>query len=206
AAAGANRDKVLKSLNKHSQIAIKAYGLLPLERGEEEVLERYLKLQQIARDGQKYGAQRRQTHAAAVQAALANLAQLAGYGDADRLELAMEARIAEEIAPPGRTWEIGPYTLELALEDTSVELRDERGTPEYEEAKEAASRLRQQASRLRRGYIENLLASGEPVSPADLARILRLPVARPMLDRLIWQDENGRFGLLDSKTLTLVDL
>lgn len=219
AAAGANRDKVLKSLNKHSQIAIKAYGLLPLERGEEEVLERYLKLQQIARDGQKYGAQRRQTHAAAVQAALANLAQLAGYGDADRLELAMEARIAEEIAPPGRTWEIGPYTLELALEDTSVELRverggrtlksipkDVRGTPEYEEAKEAASRLRQQASRLRRGYIENLLASGEPVSPADLARILRLPVARPMLDRLIWQDENGRFGLLDSKTLTLVDL
>lgn len=219
AIAGWNREKVLKSVSKHSQIAIRAYGLLPLERGPEDVLERYLKLQQVAREGQKYGAQRRQTHAAAVQAALANLAQIAGYGDADRLELAMEARIAEEIAPPGRVWEIGAYTVELVLDDTTVELRvardgktlksvpkDVRGTPDYEEAKDAANRLRNQMSRLRRGLIENMLASGETLTPDDLTQILRLPVARPMLGRLIWQDAAGGFGLLDSQSQSLIDL
>jgi Domain of unknown function (DUF4132)/Family of unknown function (DUF5724) len=216
AVAGWNRADIEKGLKKHRQIAIKAYGLLPLERGTEEVLERYLALQGSAREGQKFGAQRRASHAAAVRAALSNLAQVAGYTDASRLEWDMEARIGQAIAPSGRTWHIDDYELQLVVEGVEVSLATRRNdrvlksvpkgvkaSSAYREAREAVSRLRGQVSRLRQGLLEPLIASGEPLTPDELVRLLRLPIARPLLECLIFRAEDGVTGLFEPDTMSL---
>lgn len=219
AVAGWNRAEVEKRFQKQTQIAIKAYGLLPLERGEAEVLERYLALRESAREGRKFGAGRRASHTAAVEVALANLAQVAGYADASRLEWEMESKIAQEVAPSGKTWTAGEYEIRLTARGTEVDLsltkagkvlksvpKAVRASEAYQEAKEAAAQLRLQASRLRSGLIEGLIATGDALTPDDLAQLIRLPAARALLEALILRDENGTFGIFTADSLTLRDL
>jgi hypothetical protein len=218
AVAGWNRDKVIQGLRKHSQIAIKAYGLLPLA-DDETVLDRYLALKQSAKDGQKFGQQRRATHAAAVRAALANLAQVAGYADAGRLEWAMEAQLAEELAPAGRSWTAGDYEIQLGVDGSEANLvvsragrpiksapKAVRSSAVYQEAKAAVSQLRAQVSRVKSGLLEGLIVTGEQLAPDELARLMRLPAAHDMFQRLIWGTETGVYGLLDGDVLALRDL
>ena len=84
---GFNRQAVLQGFRRNRQMAIKAFGALPLSGSVDEVLERYLALRQSGKLAQtKFGAARRTTHAAAIQTALMHLAQVAGYPDAERLE------------------------------------------------------------------------------------------------------------------------
>lgn len=219
AAAGWNTEKIQKSFQKHGQIAIKAYGLLPLERGEDEIFERYMALKQSAKDGKKFGQIRRTTHAGAVQAAINNLAQLAGYKNSSRFEWAMEAKIAEEVAPPGRQWTIDDYEMTLELEGVDVSLaivrndkrlksvpKAVRASDEYKEAKEIVGQLRAQASRLRKELFEDLIATGEMLSVEEFKNVLRLPIAHDLCQRLIWRTPDGKTGLLDTENIAVIDL
>lgn len=215
---GLNTDKVKKGMNHDSQIAMKAYGLLPLERGDEEIMERYIALKTSAASAKQFGQRRRLTHAAAAQTGLANLAQVAGYENVHRLEWAMEAKIGQEIAPAGRTWQIGEYCVTLNLDgaDTSVVVRKGertlksvplavRGTVEYLEVKEAVSQIRAQASRLR-NELETLLASGEWIKPDQLQNFLSLSIGRSFLGKLLLRFENGTIGLLEPDEFAVRDL
>jgi hypothetical protein len=215
---GTNHERVVKGLANHRQIAIKALGLLPLV-SHAELMERFLTFRQLARDGQKFGQIRRATHAAAVQAGLNNLAQLAGYSSASRFEWDMEAKIAQEIAPAGRTWTAGEYRIRLKVDGSEARLEvsrnqrrlknvpDEiRGTEAYQEAKETVHRLRSQVSRLKSGLLEGLVASGDWLTPEELIRLLRLPAAQDMFGRLVMGTEAGLYGLFDVQHFTLVDL
>jgi hypothetical protein len=219
AIAGWNRTRVEKGLKSSSQIAIKAYGLLPLEKGDEEVLQRYLRLKQSAKDGKKFGQMRRASHAGAVQVAITNLAQLAGYTDAGRFEWAMEAKLAAEFAPAGRTWQVDDYELELTIEGIDVNLLTKRAgrilksAPKhireqdaYQEAREAVQQLRSQASRLKTGLLEGLLVTGEMLSLEELQQFLRLPLARGLFQSMVWRNESDELGLLDVDEMRLFDL
>lgn len=209
AAAGWNRAAVEKGLPKRNQVALRAYGLLPLERGQDEVLERYLFITRFARESRQFGPQRQANEQAAAQAALANLAQVAGYADATRLEWAMEARLSQDVAPEERTWTAGEYTVRLTLTESGPALEVRRSgsrlksvpaalrrSEQYGEMKEALAQLRGQLARLR-ATLEDLMASGEALSPADLETLLRMPAGRTLLARLILRDEGGTLGLLD---------
>jgi hypothetical protein len=88
---GWNRAVVEEKVLKHNQLSLKAYGLLPLTDDEAEVKRRYDLITGYTKDAQhkKFGAKRRKNEKAAVKVALANLAQVAGYADADTLQKAM---------------------------------------------------------------------------------------------------------------------
>jgi hypothetical protein len=216
AVGGWNSAAVEQGLKHNGQVSIKAYGLLPLTRGEDETLERYLRLQKIARAGNAFIPGRRATHAAAVQAALANLAQTAGYADAAHLEWAMEMKVVQDMALTEREWTAGEYRWRVALEGSDAAIsvtragrtlksvpKEVRASAGYQEAKEAVARLREHVSRLRRGLLERLLATGETLTPEELSRLLRQLTARTLLSRLILRSEDGVLGLLDADELAL---
>ncbi len=93
ACVGWNREAIEASVEKDRQIALKAYGLLPIERGEAEVEERYIAFRNASARAAGYkGRQQRHTRAA-IQAGLTNLARNAGFADATRLESAMAPRL-----------------------------------------------------------------------------------------------------------------
>jgi len=205
AALGWNRPEVLKRVKHGALQGIAAYGLLPLAEGE-TVLDRYLALREIAKQGAKFGPERRLSHAAAVEIALDHLAQVAGYPDAERLEWDCEARIAAEPPPVVRA---GGYTAELRMDgaEPAITVIKEgkllksvpaavRANPGYAGLREHQERLRGQARRMRTGLIEKLVAAGGTLQPRDLARLMDLPAGTALLPALLWQDRQGAIGLL----------
>ena len=189
-------------------MSVRALGLLPLQRGTDEVLERYTFLMRFAKESKQFGAQRQASEQAAAEAGLSHLAQLAGYSDTTRLEWAMEARIGGQNAAPGRTWSVGEYEVTLtlpALEPKLVFTRGERtlsAAPEavrqsdaYNEIKAAVAAMREQTSRLSATF-EEVMANEESLSRADLESVLALPAAHALLQRLILRNEHGEMGLL----------
>jgi len=214
---------VLRGVERNQQIAIKAFGVLPLDPLEptDDVLRRYLRLRQSHTDARQFGAERQANQEAAVQVGLANLAQRAGFADATRLEWAMEARLAADVAPVGRLWQLGAYELELQLDQQTLEARLEvrrdgtrlksvptplRREPAYAAAREAVAELRRQTARFR-DALEAIVASGESLGQGDLSDLVRLPVARALLETLVAIDDaSGVIGLLRAEPLGLETL
>ena len=214
AVAGSNRAAILKSLDKDAQTPIKAYGLLPLERGTDEVVERYLRLKQIHREARKFGLERQANTRAAVQVALANLAQTAGFSDATRLEWGMEARVTESALRPGRRVAVQAWDLELLSSgpDMSVAVTKAgkrlasvpaavRKSEAYAEMQDAVEGWRAQRQRLRRTF-EAMMVDGDGLDAENLDALRRLPAAGALLDRLVLRDEAG-LGIPDPDLRTL---
>ncbi len=222
ALAGWNRDQVLRGFERHQQIAIKAFGLLPLDavNADTEVLQRYLRLRQSQKDARQFGPERQANHEAAVQVGLANLAHVAGMADVTRFEWAMEARLATDLAAVGRTWASGAYELELQLEPLALEpslvVRRNGATVKtapaairsgssYSEARDAVTQLCSHVGRLRH-TLESISATGESLGIEDLVNLLHLPVARALLDRLVVVDGSGAQGFLRTEPLGIQTL
>lgn len=215
-----NRASVLKGLKHNGLVSIKAYGLLPLTKGEDEVMERYLELQRQARIGQNFGMGRRASHAAAIETAMIHLAQVGGYRDAAHLEWEMEARIVGQATRTESAWTVGAYTLQVVLKEALAAIQitrhgralksvpqEVRASVIYrKEAKEALAQMRQHISRVKKGLLERLLATGDPLSSAELSRLLEMPTVRALLSTLIWRDADGTMGLLEPAALALCDL
>ncbi|PIG91098.1 DUF4132 domain-containing protein [Gloeocapsopsis sp. IPPAS B-1203] len=217
AIAGWNRTEIEQSLPKRKQFAAKAYGLLPLEQGQEEVLERYLFLQQFLKESKKFGAEKQANEQTAVQQALAYLAQVAGYPNAQSLELMMEARFNQKIAPETCHWSIGEYQLTLALSQADVQLRVYRGdrllksvptvvrqNQIYTEIKATIQQLRNQITRFR-CHFEEIMATGQKLSYEELSIFSQIPIARDMLNQLVLLTEQS-CGLFVADTLAVQNL
>src|SRR5262249_25730263 len=205
AALGRNRAALVKRVKHNALAGIAAFGLLPLD-GTETVLDRYLALREVARRGPKLGTNRRHSHAAAIEVALAHLAQVAGYPDGSRLEWDCEARLAEASAA---SWAVGDYTVEVRVVDAEPTISVARAgrplksgpaavpaAPEYRTAREGKERLRDQARRMRTGLLERLVATAGVLAPDELERLLGLPAGAAMLPDLLWRDASDRIGLL----------
>jgi hypothetical protein len=212
---GWNLDRVERRFRARLQTAVLAYGLLPLERGVEELLQRYLRLAEFARDAARMGPNRQATERATVRLALSALARGTGYSHAERLEWEMEARLAESV-PSGRAWETGEYCIRLDLVAGSPRLavtrngRPLRSVPAavrdsetYVEARAALDQLRHQAHRFR-ALFQEYMTVGQPLDADDLAALRRLPTARALLHGLIVRTANGTVGLLDGE-LTAIE-
>ncbi|MUL38877.1 DUF4132 domain-containing protein [Gloeocapsopsis dulcis] len=218
AIAGWNCTEIEQSLAKRKQIAVKAYGLLPLERGHEEVLERYLFLQQFQKDSKKFGAEKQANEHTAVQAALAYLAQVAGYSNTQRLESMMEARFNQKIAPESCHWLIGEYQVTLGLSQGDLRLTVHRGdqilksvptvvrqSQIYTEIKATVQQLRNQMTRFRRNF-EEIMATGQPLSYEELTVFSQIPIAREMLNPLVLLTEDQVCGLFVPDALAIRNL
>ncbi|HEY8149993.1 MAG TPA: DUF4132 domain-containing protein [Vicinamibacteria bacterium] len=209
AACGWNREAILDKVNHDSQIALKAFGLLPLERGAEEVLERYLALQAAQEEASRYGAERAVNTRAAAEAGLANLAAVAGYSDPSRLEWAMESRVGSSVAPLGAPRKVGAWTVELALFGLAPRLIVRKGgrtlpsvpaglrrAAEYEDMKAAAAHLKAQLARFRRAF-EAFMVGEEPLAAAERRGLQKVPAAEELLQRLVLRTREGRSGMFD---------
>lgn len=204
AIAGWNRDEIERSLLKRKQLAVKAYGLLPLKKGKDEVLERYLFLQQFQKESRRFGAERQANEQAAVQSALTYLAQVAGFASAKHLECLMEAGLNQKIGAENQIWSVGEYQVELAINSCEPQLIVRRGGKQlksvpavvrqartYAEIREIVKQLRSQVTRFRHNF-EEMMAIGQPLSgdrsglsADELATFSRLPLTREMLSQLI---------------------
>jgi hypothetical protein len=215
AVAGWNRKQVEKGLAQLGQVSLKALGLLPLERGADEVIERYKRLRQAARDCRKFGPERQANTRAAVAAGLANLAQTAGYGDVSRMEWTLEARISDAAADPRTA--VGEYELTIEMPDLDPAIVVRRGertlatvppavrkAKEYAALKETAAELKAQVARFRK-TLEEAMVEGRPFAAQDLAQAARVPTLHRLLDRLVLLAPDGFHGLLRGDGLVAVD-
>lgn len=211
---GTNRAAIEKSLIRHGQAAIKAYGLLPLE-SPQELRERYFALKRMHKEASQYGAERQANIRAAVQVALTNLAQTAGFSDATRMEWKLEAELAGEDSPIGRRIPVGDWEMELSMEGglTTIKVFKQdkelksvppavRKAQEYKDLKEVQALLKDQASRFKRA-LEGMLASGEQITSEDWDSLLKLPIVRHLVTDLILMTATGDFGLLTDDATAL---
>ncbi|MEA1977748.1 MAG: DUF4132 domain-containing protein [Chloroflexota bacterium] len=211
AADGEGREKILKHLEKskkrYDQKIVKAYGLLPLERGDKEVFERYLFLQEFKKDSKKAGPERQANERGAIKTALFHLAQVGGYPDVMRLEWDMESRLATEVVPVGKQWEVDEYMVELQLSGSDPDLVITRGdkrlksvpkavraSDPYPEIRASVEETREQARRFR-SFFEDMMAVSKVITKDDLILLKRIPVPTFMLTQLILQTSEGEIGL-----------
>lgn len=213
---GKNRAALEKSVAKHHQAAIKAYGLLPVE-SEEDVLHRYTTLKQIWKDCKKYGAERQANTRATVSAGLANLAQRAGYRDAARMEWDLEAAIGQQSEALGREHSIGDWEVSIAFEGIKPVLKVSkqgkalktvpaglRKQPQYAPLKESMATLKEQASRFRRS-LEQMMTDGEAIGAEDLKKLSCIPAVNFLLGNLLGINEQSQAGMIDASNLRLLN-
>lgn len=213
AAAGDRREEIERDARALHQAPIKAFGALPLAAGETP-RDRYNALQSIRDAARKFTNQRRSNIQAAVQAALANLAQVAGYSGAAALEDEMQASI---FALEQTEWQIGDYTLALDPVTAAVSAAKAgkplktvpaavRKDPQYETVKSLGQSLRRQITRVRRDVLEAHMASGAAFGVEAFAKLCAFPAARSMMTALVWINADGANGILAADGASLVGL
>jgi Domain of unknown function (DUF4132)/Family of unknown function (DUF5724) len=214
---GQTRRWIEKRLHKHNHSAIIGCGLLPLDRGMGEVLERYLIIRRFERESRGMGYKGRGSGLGSTVVAMSYLAQTAGFADTRQLEWAMEARLATGLALP-RTWAVGEYDVEVMLDDVQPRLLVRRGERElsaipkgvrdstvYWEMRIAVDALRQQASRLRL-ILEQIMVEGESLRLEDRSALATIPIAQTLLECLVLFTEDGETGLFSGpEHLLLLD-
>ncbi len=108
---------------KRNKDLLMAYALLPIT-GEKDLLERYLFLEQFAKESKKFGAQRQASERQAVDMAKKNLSLNAGLEDVMRLTLRMEAKLMENNRAFFEEKQIGEVAVWLEVgADGKTELR-----------------------------------------------------------------------------------
>lgn len=84
-----------QAIEKRNKDALNAYCLVPIQ-DEQDLLERYLYIQQFLKESKTYGAQRQASEKRCCEIALLNLARNAGYDSVDRLIWRMENSVTEQ--------------------------------------------------------------------------------------------------------------
>ncbi|TKJ61245.1 DUF4132 domain-containing protein [Pseudomonas sp. CFBP13506] len=211
---GIGRAALEKKLTRHAQAAMRIYGVLPVTEAD-DVRQRYLTFKKLHKDVRKYGAERQANSHAAIQAGLENLARVAGYPSAIRLEWAMEAQIAEAAVTAAH---IDGYDITLLIDGLSPTLHIGKAGKTLKTAPPAIRKhtafialkmqqtgLKEQIARLCR-TLEAMMSSGETLALEDLKPLLNMPAVRLLMEQLIVQADDTVLGWLDSTTLTVTDL
>ncbi|MCB1608226.1 MAG: DUF4132 domain-containing protein [Xanthomonadales bacterium] len=212
---GKNRAALEKKLVRHGQVAIRAYGALPID-GPDDARQRYSAFMRMHKEVTQYGPERQANSQAAVKAGLSNLAQAAGFADATRLEWAMEAEIAESAG--AMQYELGDYQVALVLDGLNASIQASkkgkvlksipaavRKFAEYAELKQMQAQMKDQVRRFRKA-LEAMMCSGEVLPVADLQRLVRMPAMRLLLDQLLLQSSDGNIGWFSAEAMSLTDL
>jgi hypothetical protein len=209
---GIDRKKIEASVARSSQAAVKAYSLYPLPYAEpartKDLAERYARIQDYTREAAKLKAGRRLNCLAAARVALANLAQVAGFHStiAMELEIITSSGAETEQLPtfeheslhahlkftPG-----GPVlVIEKAgrvLKIVPPALKKVAGFKAFQEQMAELSERYTQFSLL----FEDWMISQTPIPKDTLAKLLKLPLSRWLLQRLLLADENT-LGVIDA--------
>lgn len=183
--------------DKRNKDLLMAYALIPLEN-EADLSRRYMFIQRFRKESKRFGSQRMASEGKAVEMALKNLAINAGYSDAMRLTLRMEAKVIddsrsllEEQLVEGVSFRItldknGKASLTCAkdgkpLKSVPVRLKKH----ETVLALIALVKTLVEQYRRVRGMLEQALVDGTAFTFGELLALSAHPVADPMLQNLV---------------------
>ena len=186
---------------KRQQDAVRALGLLPLEKGksrEADLLGRYKVMQEFIRTSRQFGSQRQASEKRAAQIGQENLARTAGYPDPIRLQWAMEARAVADLADGPINIKVEGIAVALGIDpwgeiqftvtrdgqplsDVPAKLKKDKKIAALRERK---TELKRQASRIR-GALEQFMCRGESVTGLELQDLMKHPLLAPMLGGLV---------------------
>lgn len=196
------RDAVLARIDgKRHQDSVRALGLLPLAAGaagKQDLLERYVRLENFRRESRKFGSQRQQSEKRAVTIGLANLARTAGYRDPQRLTWAMEQQAVADLVRGPLVLTRGDVTLTLGIDADGVPslVAQKKGKTlkafpaslkkddDAQELKERLQELKRQRSRVRTA-LEEAMCRGDAFTAAELGTLLEHPILAPSVGRLV---------------------
>ncbi len=119
-----DKSEIVKNITeKRNKDTLIAYSLIPL-KSKKDLTERYLLLQDFKKQSSQFGSQRKASEGKAVEIAMQNLAENAGYQDVTRLTLSMETKLFDDIKPLLDFSQIDDISVRLSIDDfgkTSVE-------------------------------------------------------------------------------------
>lgn len=101
--------------DKRNKDLLMAYAIIPLN-GEDDLIHRYLYIQQFLKESRQFGAQRSASEKKAVEAALRNLATNAGFSDTMRLTLRMETKLVADNADLFMDTAVGEWRFRLEID------------------------------------------------------------------------------------------
>ncbi|MBD8187534.1 DUF4132 domain-containing protein [Pseudomonas viridiflava] len=211
---GIGRPALEKKLTRHAQSAMRIYGVLPVKDAD-DIRQRYLMFKKLHKEVRKYGAERQANSQAAIQAGLENLARVAGYPSAIRLEWTMESEIAESALTAAT---IDGYDVTLVVNGLSPTMHickagktlkaappAIRKSAEFVALKAQQTQLKEQIARFCR-TLEAMMGSGESLALVDLKQLLSMPAVRLLMEQLIVQADDAVLGWLDAAALMVTDL
>ena len=197
------RDALMKRIDaSRHQDAVRALGLLPLAEGDagrDDVLSRYVRLQEFIRQARKFGSQRQASEKRAAAIGLENLARTAGFGDPQRLQWAMEQRAVADLAEGPVVVVKGDVRLELSIDadgdaDLSMKKNDKtlktlpaalKMDADVAELKERLQALKRQKSRVR-DVLEGAMIRGDQFHSSELPALMAHPILAPALSRIVF--------------------
>ena len=197
---------------KRNKDLLMAYSIIPLT-GEEDLIHRYLYLQQFLKESRQFGSQRATSEKKAVETALRNLATNAGFSDTMRLTLRMETKLVENNRELFEEKTAGEWTLRLMIDEAgsaSIVCRKDGKTlksipgklkkdPYLLRLQEMKKQLTQQYSRTRR-MLEEAMEDGTQFTLTELRQLWENPVVSPQLCKLVFRSGES-LGFFDGTNL-----
>lgn len=193
-----------------------AYSLIPLQ-GDQDLLRRYLFIQDFMRQSKQFGGQRIANEKRAGQMALINLASNAHIPDVTRLTLRMEAQLMEDNRDLFEPHEVDDVVvwIQVDVRGSASILCEKAGKPiksiparlkkdpyilRIVEAKKAFAEQYRRAKRL----FEEAMEEETSFTVSEIALLMTNPVAHSVLKSLVFGD-GCHFGRMENGALTDVE-
>lgn len=194
--------------DKRNKDLLMAYGIIPIE-SDDDLLERYLFIQQFLKESKKFGAQRRESEKTASENALINLAQTCGFDNTTRLTLKMESLLADKNKSLFEPVTIDDVTLQLVVDDSGkadiTAIKDGKKLKSIPSKlnkneqvlllKDAKKEMSQQYSRTK-FMLENAMENGTEFSAEEISWLMQNPVTKPIASSLVFLND-GNFGFFE---------
>ncbi len=197
---------------KRNKDTLMAYALIPLD-GDQDMVGRYLFIQEFKKQSKKFGAQRRASESTAADCALQNLAKNAGFSDVSRLTLRMETKLFENIEYMLDWNEIDEIRIKIGIDDNGkAEINCEKGgkalkslPAKYKKNEkilafnETRKQLTEQYRRTRQMF-EEAMENETEFTVEELNLLCTNPALHPIVSRLVYK-MGDRLGFLDGAVL-----
>lgn len=213
-------DVKAKIIEKRDQEFLRVFGLLALDehKRERDILTRYEYLQQFLKESKQFGAQKQSSEAIAIQVAMDNLAQNAGFSDPIRLTFAMESEQVQSILANHSKILIDDIELSLAFNESGIasitvikadkELKTIpaklKKMPEVVALTNQLKKLLDQEKRARI-TLENAMINGETFLFSELLTLSQHPVLGAKLAKLVLITNSNHIGFLNADKFTAID-
>lgn len=194
---GSREEYHWQASEKRNKDALNAYCIVPIQ-DEQDLLERYLYVQQFLKESKAYGAQRQASEKRCCEIALLNLARNAGCGSVDRLTWQMERKVTDQYQDVFRPTPVEDVQLCIVVDENgeneilvtkngkklkSIPARLKNN--EYVLRLKEAHQLLTQQYRRTRTMLEKAMEESTEFDSSEIAVMAEHVIAGPLLRRLV---------------------